>query len=40
MGRTRRDGNYSPQKTNTTQYSVGNEENQYPVPDPNNDKCH
>jgi hypothetical protein len=32
MGR-RRDGNNSPQKYNSTQNSVGNEENGYPVPD-------
>jgi hypothetical protein len=34
MGR-RRDGNYSPQKNNSIQDSLGNEENRYPVPDPN-----
>jgi hypothetical protein len=30
-----RDGNYIPQKNNSTHDSVGNEENRYPVPDPN-----
>jgi hypothetical protein len=35
MGRRRRDGNHTPQKTNLIQDSVGNEENEYPVPDPN-----
>jgi hypothetical protein len=34
MGR-RREGNNSPQKNNTKQDSVGNKENEYPVPDPN-----
>jgi hypothetical protein len=34
MGR-RRDGNYSPQKNNSIQDSVGNEENGYPVPNLN-----
>jgi hypothetical protein len=34
MGR-RRDGNHSPQKNNSIQDSVGNEENGYPVSDPN-----
>jgi hypothetical protein len=40
MGR-RRDGNHYPQKSNSIHYSVGNEENGYPVLDPqqNNDKC-
>jgi hypothetical protein len=32
MGRRRRDGNHSPQKRNSVQGSVGNEENGYPVP--------
>jgi uncharacterized protein involved in exopolysaccharide biosynthesis len=35
MGRRRRDGNYSPQKNNSIQDSLGNEENGYPVPDLN-----
>jgi hypothetical protein len=35
MGRRRKEGNDSPQKNNLTQESVGNEENRYPVPDPN-----
>jgi hypothetical protein len=35
MGRRRRDGNHSLQKTNLIQDSEGNEENGYPVPDPN-----
>jgi hypothetical protein len=35
MGRRRRDGNHSPQKNNFIQDSEGNEENGYPVPDPN-----
>jgi hypothetical protein len=36
MGRKRRkDGNHSSQKNNSIQDSVGNEENGYPVPDPN-----
>jgi hypothetical protein len=35
MGRRRRDGNHSPQKYNSIQDSEGNEENGYPVPDPN-----
>jgi hypothetical protein len=35
MGRRRRDGNHTPQKNNSTQDSVGSEENVYPVPDPN-----
>jgi hypothetical protein len=41
MGR-RRDGNHSPQKKNSIEDSVGNEENGHPVPDlqKNNDKCH
>jgi hypothetical protein len=34
MGR-RRDGNHSPQKNNLIQDSEGNEENGYPLPDPN-----
>jgi hypothetical protein len=34
MGRRRRDGNYFPQKFNLIQNSEGNEENGYPVPDP------
>jgi hypothetical protein len=35
MGRRRIDGNYSHQKNNAVQDSVGNEENEYPVPDLN-----
>jgi hypothetical protein len=35
MGRRRRDGNHTPQKNNSIEDSVGNEENGYPVPDPN-----
>jgi hypothetical protein len=35
MGRRRRDGNHSTQKNNLIQDSEGNEENGYPVPDPN-----
>jgi hypothetical protein len=35
MGR-RRDGNHSPQKNNSIQDSVRNEEYGYPVPDLNN----
>jgi hypothetical protein len=31
----RRDGNHSPLKNNSIQDSVGNEENRYPVSDPN-----
>jgi hypothetical protein len=31
MGRRRKDGNYSLQKNNSIQDSVGNEENGYPV---------
>jgi hypothetical protein len=31
MGRKRRDGNHSPQKNNSREDSVGNEENGYPV---------
>jgi CHASE3 domain sensor protein len=38
MGRRRRDGNHSPQKSNLIQDSEGNEENRYPVPDPNKTK--
>jgi hypothetical protein len=35
MGRIRRDVNYSPQKNNSVQDSVGNEENGYLVSDLN-----
>jgi hypothetical protein len=35
MERRKRDGNHSPQKNNLIQDSEGNEENEYPVPDPN-----
>jgi hypothetical protein len=34
MARRRRDGNHFPQKFNLIQNSEGNEENEYPVPDP------
>jgi hypothetical protein len=34
MGR-RREGNYTPQKNNSVEDVVGNEENGYPVPNPN-----
>jgi type I site-specific restriction endonuclease len=35
MGRRRRDGSYTPQKNNSIEDSVGNQENGYPLPDPN-----
>jgi hypothetical protein len=35
MGRRRKAGNHSPQKNNSIQDSVGNEENGHPVSDPN-----
>jgi hypothetical protein len=35
MGSRRRDRNHTPQKNNSIQNSVGNEENWYPVPDLN-----
>jgi hypothetical protein len=35
MGRRRRDKNHSPKRNNSTQDSVGNKENEYPVPDQN-----
>jgi hypothetical protein len=35
MGRRRRDGNHCPQKNNSIQDSVGNEENGSPFPDLN-----
>jgi hypothetical protein len=35
MGRRRRDRNHYPQKNNSMQDTVGNEENVYPVPDLN-----
>jgi hypothetical protein len=35
MGRRRRDGNCTPQKNKSIEDLVGNEENGYPVPDPN-----
>jgi hypothetical protein len=35
MGRRRRDGNHSPQKSNSIQDSVGNEKNGYPFPNLN-----
>jgi hypothetical protein len=33
MGRRRRESNHTPQKNNTIEDLVGNEENGYPVPD-------
>jgi hypothetical protein len=38
MGRRKRDGKHCLQKTNLIQDSEGNEENGYPVPDPNKTK--
>jgi hypothetical protein len=38
MGRRREEGNQSLQKYNSIQDSEGNEENRYPVPDPNKTK--
>jgi hypothetical protein len=35
MERRKRNGNHFPQKNNSIQDSVGNEENSYPVTDPN-----
>jgi hypothetical protein len=35
MGRIRRLGNLTPQKNNSIENLVGNEENAYPVPNPN-----
>jgi hypothetical protein len=35
MGRRRRQGNCTLQKNNSIEDLVGNEENEYPVPDPN-----
>jgi hypothetical protein len=35
VGRRKGDGNHTPQKNNPIQDSVGNDENGYPVPDPN-----
>jgi hypothetical protein len=35
MRRRTRDGNNSSEKNNSIQVSVGNEENEYPAPDPN-----
>jgi hypothetical protein len=40
MGRRRRDGNHIPQKNNSIEDLVGNEENGYPIPDPNNTMIH
>jgi hypothetical protein len=45
MGRRRKEGKHPPQKRkkerNSIHDSLGNEENQYPVPDLNKtDKCH
>jgi hypothetical protein len=38
MGRTKRDGNYVPQKINLILDSQENEQNGYPAPDPNKTK--
>jgi hypothetical protein len=38
MGRRKRDGNHSPPKNKLVQDSEENEENGYPVPDPNKTK--
>jgi hypothetical protein len=38
MGRRWRDGNHSPQKNNLIQDSEGDEENEHPVPDPQQNK--
>jgi hypothetical protein len=38
MGRCKKDGNYSPSKNKLVQDSEGNEENGYPVLDPNKTK--
>jgi hypothetical protein len=38
MGRRKRDRNHFPQKNKLAQDSEGNEENRYPVPDPNKTK--
>jgi hypothetical protein len=38
MGRRKRNGNHSPPKNKLVQDSEGNEENGYPVPDPNKTK--
>jgi hypothetical protein len=38
MGRQKRDGNHSPHKNKLIQDSEGNEENRYPVPEPNKTK--
>jgi hypothetical protein len=38
MRRRRKDGNHSPKKNNLIHDSEGNEENGYPVPDPNKTK--
>jgi hypothetical protein len=35
MGTRRRDGNYTLQKNNSMENLMGNEDNGYPVPDPN-----
>jgi hypothetical protein len=35
VGRKRTEGNYTPQQNNSMEDLVGNEENGYPVPDPN-----
>jgi hypothetical protein len=41
MGRRRRLGNCTPQQNNSIEDLVENEENEYPVSDPNKtDKCH
>jgi hypothetical protein len=38
LGRQKRDGSHSPSKNKLVQESKGNEENGYPVPDPNKTK--
>jgi hypothetical protein len=38
MGRQKMDGNHSPPRNKLIQYSQGNEENGYPVPDSNKTK--
>jgi hypothetical protein len=38
MGRQKREGNHSPPQNKLVQDSEGNEENRYPVPDPNKTK--
>jgi hypothetical protein len=38
MGRQKRDGNHSPPQNKLVQDAEGNEENRYPVPEPNKTK--